>query len=76
MTQPFEHGAFPGLIEDGEFHPTCDVDADRVRDHRILCGKHAANGEAVADVGVGHVRSLDGDGEPARVLHLTDCALV
>jgi len=59
-------------VEDGELHAARDVDADGVRNHRILGGEHAPDREPVAHVRIRHERASDGDGELARVLELID----
>ena len=59
-------------IEHGHFHAAGDVHAHGVRDDGVVGGQHAADGQAVADVGVGHERGGDGDGQLAGVLHLLE----
>ena len=59
-------------IEDGEFDAAGDVHADGVGDDGVVGGEHAADGQPVADVGIGHERGGDGDGQLAGVLHLLE----
>ena len=59
-------------IEHGQFDAAGDVHADGVGDDGVVGGEHAADGQPVADVGVGHERGGDGDGQLAGVLHLLE----
>ena len=61
-----------GEIEHCHFHAAGDVHADGVRDDDVIGGEHAADGQAVADVGVGHQSAGHGHGEEAGFLHLHD----
>src|SRR5262249_16774182 len=51
-------------------HPAGDVDADRVRNHRVVRRQHAADRQAISEVGVGHQGAPHRDRELARVLDL------
>jgi hypothetical protein len=59
-------------VEHRQAHAACDVDAHRVRDHRLLGGEHAADGQAVAGVGVGHEGTAHRHRQARRVAHLAD----
>ena len=64
-------GQRPGRhVENGKLHPAGDIDADGVRHHRILQRQHAADRQAVADVGVGHQRGRSGHRQRAGLPHL------
>jgi hypothetical protein len=54
-----------GEVEDGDLDAACDVDADGVGDDGVLGGEDAPDGEAVAEVGVGHEGAGACDGEVA-----------
>ena len=55
---------FHRQIEHRKLHPAGNIDADRVRNHRVLAGQHAADRQAVADVRIRHQRGAD------RIRHL------
>jgi len=59
-------------VENGHFHAAGDIDADGVGNDGILGGQHAADGQAIADVGVRHERGRDGHGQVAGVIHLLE----
>ena len=59
-------------IEHGEFDAAGDVHADGVGDDGVIGGEHTADGQTVADMGIGHERGGDGDGQLAGVLHLLE----
>ena len=59
-------------IEHGEFDAAGNVNAHSVGDNSVVGGEHAADGQAVADMGVRHERGGDGHGQPAGVLHLLE----
>ncbi len=61
-----------GEVEHGEFHAARDIDADGIGDHGVVGGEDSPDGEAVADVGVGHEGAGDGDRELAGAAHLVD----
>ena len=61
-----------GQIEHRHFHAAGDIHADGKRNDRVVCRQHAANRQAVADVGVRHERACDRHGQPAGPLHLSD----
>ncbi len=58
------------LIEHRKLHPAGDVDADGVRNDRVLASQHAADRQAVADVCVRHQRGADGVRHLAGHAHL------
>ena len=43
-----------GQVQHGHLHAARDVHADGVRDDGVFGGEHAADGQAVAHVSVGH----------------------
>lgn len=61
---------------DGEAHTAGDVHADAVRDNCILGSENAADGEAVAVMGIGHECASDRDGELHGAFHLLAGSLV
>src|SRR5260221_6658710 len=52
---------------DREAHAAGDVDADGERNDRVLRREYAADGQAVADVGIGHQRANYRDRQSQRV---------
>ena len=61
-----------GAVVDGQLHAAGDVHAHGVGDDGVLDRQHAADGQAVADVRVGHERARHGHRQRARVGHLLD----
>ena len=59
-----------GEGEDAHLHPAGDVHAHPVRDDRIVHSQDPADGQAVADMGIGHERPAHGHGEARAVAHL------
>ena len=59
-------------VEHGHLHAAGDVHADRVRDHRVLRGQHAADRQTVTDMRIGHERARDRNRQQTRLLHLHD----
>ena len=57
-------------VQHRQLHPAGDVDADRVRDDRVVRGQHAADRQPVADMRIRHERARHGHRQLARVLHL------
>ncbi len=57
-------------VQHRHLHAAGDVHADGVRNHRILRGQHAADGQAVTDVCVRHERARDRHRQQTRLLHL------
>ena len=57
-------------IQHGQLHAAGDVHADRVRNDAAAGGQHAADGQAVALVRVGHQRPARGHRQLSRVGHL------
>ncbi len=60
-------------IEDAQPHSAGDVNAHRVRDDRILHRQHAADGQAVPEVGVGHEGTPHRHRQRRRDVHLLQC---
>ena len=69
---PFVPQRVQRQVQDGQLHPAGDIDAHGVGYDRVVGGQHAADGQAVAHVGVRHQRARQGHGQGARPLHLPD----
>jgi len=54
-------------VEHGHFHAAGDVHPDSVRDDRVFGSEHAADGQTVTDVGIGHEGTSHRDGQQARL---------
>ncbi len=65
-----------GEIEHGHLHAAGDIHTDGVRDDGVVGGEDAADGQAIADMGIGHQCASYGDGESAGLFHLLDCLRV
>ncbi len=63
-------------LQHRHLHPAGDVDADRVRDDRVVGGQHAADRQAVALVRVGHQRARHRHRQLAGVAHLLQRAFL
>jgi len=63
-----------GDVEDGELHAAGNIDAYCIGDDGVARREDAADGQAVALVGIGHERAADGDGEAGGVFHLFERA--
>ena len=59
-----------GEVEDRHLHPAGDIHADRIGNHRVVGGEHAANREPVAYMRIGHQRSRHGHWQVARQFDL------
>src|ERR1035441_7382200 len=49
---PFQFAC--GNIKHGHFHAASDIDAHRIRNHRVLGSQHPANRQPVTNVGIRH----------------------
>ena len=63
-----------GPVQHGQAHPAGDVHPHGVGDHRVSGGQHAADGQAVALVGVGHEGAGHRHRQRAGVGHLAEGA--
>lgn len=63
---------FGGKVEDGESYAAGDVYADSIGDDGVSCGEDAADGDAIADVRIGHERGMNGDRQLRGISHLRD----
>ena len=59
-----------GQVINRKAHPATDIDAHTVGNHGVLSGQYAADGQAVAVVGIRHQRTGGGDGQAHRVVQL------
>ena len=57
-------------VQHRHLHATGDVHTDGVGDDGIVRGEHTANGQPVAEVGIGHEGTGDRHGQQAGLIHL------
>ena len=61
---------FNRLIQHRKLHPAGDIDANRVRNHRVFASQHTADRQPIANVRIRHQRSADRIRNLARNPHL------